>query len=148
MVFVCPECNKQFGIRMGVSKLRDTQRNEQPDEHSNEGGCGSIVVIENVFHFKQVIPLRMGDNVIGRYMKGNPECNTPIETVDPSIDMCHCVINVSRDKQGKLKYVLRDGPSYTGTFVDNQILGDRERRIITDGTLFTIGATSIILRGA
>ena len=22
LVFVCPNCNKQFGIRMGVSKLR------------------------------------------------------------------------------------------------------------------------------
>ena len=45
----------------------------------------------------------------------------------------------------KLQYVLRDGPSYTGTFVDNVILGDRERRVIEGGTLFTIGATSIIL---
>ena len=62
--------------------------------------------------------------------------------------MNHCVINVSRDKKGKLKYVLRDGPSYTGTFVDNEILGDRERHVIEDGTLFTIGATSIILRTA
>ena len=62
--------------------------------------------------------------------------------------MNHCVINVSRDKKGKLKYVLSDGPSYTGTFVDNEILGDRERRVIEDGTLFTIGATSIILRTA
>lgn len=62
--------------------------------------------------------------------------------------MNHCVINVSRNKKGKLKYVLRDGPSYTGTFVDNEILGDRERRVIEDGTLFTIGATSIILRTA
>ena len=43
--------------------------------------------------------------------------------------------------------MLRDGPSNTGTFVDNEILGDREQRIIADGTLFTIGATSIILRG-
>lgn len=60
--------------------------------------------------------------------------------------MHHCVITVSRDKRGRLKYVLRDGPSYTGTFVDNEILGDRERRVIADGTLFTIGATSIILR--
>lgn len=51
-------------------------------------------------------------------------------------------------KKGRLKYVLRDGPSYTGTFVDNEILGDRERRVIEDGTLFTIGATSIILRTA
>ena len=56
------------------------------------------------------------------------------------------MINVSRDKHGRLKYILRDGPSYTGTFVDNVILGDRERRVIEDGTLFTLGATSIILR--
>ena len=115
------------------------------DENANEKGCGSIVVIENVFHYKQVIPLQMGDNVIGRYMKGS-KINCPIETVDPSIDMTHCVINVSRDKHGRLKYILRDGPSYTGTFVDNVILGDRERRVIEDGTLFTLGATSIILR--
>ena len=94
-----------------------------------------------------VIPLQMGDNIIGRYMK-NSGINCPIETVDPSVDMNHCVINVSRDKKGNLKYVLRDGPSYTGTFVDNVILGDRERRVIEDGTLFTIGATSIILRSA
>ena len=86
----------------------------------------------------------MGDNTIGRYQKGNA-INCPIETVDPSVDMTHCIINVSRNKNGGLKYVLRDGPSNTGTFVDNQILGDRERRVIEDGTLFTIGATSIIL---
>jgi hypothetical protein len=60
--------------------------------------------------------------------------------------MNHCVINVSRDKRGNLKYVLRDGPSYTGTFVDNVILGDRERRVIENDTLFSIGATSIILK--
>ncbi len=112
LVFVCPNCNKQFGIRMGVSKLRETRKEEKLDENANENGVGSIVVIENVFAYKQVIPLQMGDNVIGRYMKNS------------------------------------DGPSYTGTFVDNEILGDRERRVIEDGTLFTIGATSIILRTA
>ena len=144
LIFECPECGKNFGIRMGVSKLRSTQKDEQLNELANEKGCGSIVVIENVFHYKQVIPLQMGDNVIGRYMKGNP-INCPIETVDPSVDMTHCAITVSRNRNGKLQYVLRDGPSYTGTFVDNEILGDRERRVIENGTLFTIGATSIIL---
>lgn len=147
LVFVCPQCNKQFGIRIGVSQLRKTQKEEIPTERANEHGVGSIVVIENVFAYKQVIPLQMGDNIIGRYMK-NSGINCPIETVDPSVDMNHCVINVSRDKNGNLKYVLRDGPSYTGTFVNNVILGDRERRVIEDGTLFTIGATSIILRSA
>lgn len=146
LIFVCPECNKQFGIRIGKSKLRDTQKEENPEDLVENDDLGAIIVIENVFHYKQIIPLKMGDNVIGRYQKGNP-INTPIETVDPSVDNTHCVINVSRDKKGKLKYVLRDGPSNTGTFVDNVILGDRERRVIEDGALFTIGATSIILRG-
>ena len=145
LVFKCPECGKEFGIKIGVTKLRNRQKEENPDEMANEKGCGSIVVIENVFHYKQVIPLQMGDNVIGRYMKGSG-INCPIETNDPSIDMNHCVINISRDKKGYLKYILRDGPSYTGTFVDNEILGDKERRVIGNGTLFTIGATSVILR--
>ncbi|MCI6161815.1 MAG: FHA domain-containing protein [Prevotellaceae bacterium] len=146
LVFECPECGKQFGIRIGVSKLHNRQKDEQPNEQANEKGYGSIVVIENVFHYKQVIPLQWGDNVIGKYQKGSL-VNTPIETADPSVDNTHCVINVNLDKKGKIKYVLRDGPSNTGTFVDNEILGDREHRVISDGSLFTIGATSIILRG-
>ncbi|MBO1362624.1 FHA domain-containing protein [Prevotella sp. A2931] len=145
LVFQCPDCGKQFGIRLGVSKLRNIQKEENPDEMDNKEGYGSIVVIENIFHYKQVIPLKLGDNGIGRYMKGQ-KINCPIETNDPSIDMTHCFINVGYDKFGKLQYILRDGPSYTGTFVDNEILGNKERRVITDGTLFTIGATSIILR--
>lgn len=147
LVFQCEECGKQFGIRIGVSKLKATQKEDSPDEQANEGGYGSIVVIENVFHFKQVIPLQIGDNVIGRYQKGNP-INTPFETVDPSVDLNHCTINVSRDKRGALRYTLSDNNSNTGTFVDNVEIKGKERRVIDDGTLFTIGATSIILRTA
>ena len=151
LVFKCPDCGKEFGIRIGVSKLKELQKNEHPDERlqagmqSDEEVCGSIVVIENVFHYKQVLPLRMGDNVIGRYQKGNP-ISTPFETVDPSVDLNHCTITVSRDKRGCLKYTLKDNNSNTGTFVDNVELSQKERRVIEDGTLFTIGATSIILR--
>lgn len=147
-MFQCPECGKEFGIRMGVSKLRETQREESralSGDNLDSGDYGSLVVIENVFHYKQVLPLRMGDNVIGRYQKGNP-INTPIETVDPSVDLTHCVVNVSRDRHGALCYTLRDANSNTGTFVDNVEIRQRERRIIGDGTLFTIGATSIILK--
>ncbi len=147
LVFQCAACGKQFGIRIGVSKLKATQKEDNPDEQANEGGCGSIVVIENVFHYKQVLPLRMGDNVIGRYQKGNP-ANCTFETVDPSVDLNHCTITVSRDKRGTLRYTLKDNNSNTGTFVDNVELNPKERRIISDGTLFTLGATSIILRSA
>ena len=148
LVFKCD------GIRIGVSKLRNTQKQENAEMSADSGErpaeeapCGSIVVIENVFHYKQVIPLHMGDNVIGRYQKGNP-INTPFETVDPSVDLNHCTITVSRDKRGNLRYTLADNNSNTGTFVDNVELTPRERRVIEDGTLFTLGATSILLRTA
>lgn len=159
LVFQCPECGKQFGIRIGVSKLRDTQKEENKQlndpsataaatsaaDSQSTGAC--IVVIENVFHYKQVIPLHMGDNVIGRYQKGNP-INCAFETVDPSVDLNHSTVTVGRDKHGNLRYTLQDNNSNTGTFVDNVELNPRERRTIADGTLFTIGATSIILREA
>ena len=146
LVFQCTECGKQFGIRIGVSKLRDTQKVETNTQAADcESQFGTITVIENVFHYKQVIPLQMGDNVIGRYQKGNP-INTPFETVDPSVDLNHCTLNISRDKKGQLKYTLRDNNSNTGTFVDNVEIPPRERRVIENGTLFTIGATSIILK--
>ena len=146
LVFQCTECGKQFGIRIGVSKLRDTQKVENKTQATDcESQFGTITVIENVFHYKQVIPLQMGDNVIGRYQKGNP-INTPFETVDPSVDLNHCTLNISRDKKGQLKYTLRDNNSNTGTFVDNIEIPPRERRVIENGTLFTIGATSIILK--
>ncbi len=147
LVFQCNECGKQFGIRIGVLKLRDTQKEENSKTQisSEEAEYGCIVVIENVFHFKQEIPLRMGDNVIGKYQKGNP-INTPFETVDPSVDLNHCTLNVSRNKRGELIYTLSDNNSNTGTFVDNVELQPRERRRIEDGTLFTLGATSIILK--
>ena len=147
LVFKCDQCGREFGIRIGVSKLRNTQKEENPDEQENAEGCGSIVVIENVFNYKQVLPLRMGNNVIGRYQKGNP-INTAFETVDPSVDLNHCTINVSRDKHGQLRYTLMDNNSNTGTFVGDVELQPRERRVIEDGTLFTLGATSIILRTA
>ena len=145
LVFECEVCHRQFGIKLGTSRLRQTQKEEVLDEQAHSQELGSIVVVENVFHYKQVIPLRMGDNVIGRYQKGNP-ANCTFETVDPSVDLNHCTITVSRDKKGQLRYTLKDNNSNTGTFVDNVELSPKERRIIDDGTLFTIGATSIILR--
>lgn len=149
LVFQCPNCGKQFGIRIGVSKLRETQKDENKtlnaSNSAQDSEYGNLIVIENVFHYKQVLPLQMGDNIIGRYQKGNP-INLPFETVDPSVDLNHCTLNVSRDKHGQLKYVLRDNNSNTGTFVDNVEIPPRERRVIEDGTLFTIGATSIILK--
>lgn len=144
LVFKCDNCGKQFGVRIGQTKLHGTRKEESESQEVADNGYGHITVIENAFHYKQTLPLAMGDNVIGRHTRGG-NINCPIETCDPSVDETHCTINVSKNKQDKLVYKLKDGPSNTGTFVGNDILGDREYRIIDDGTLFTIGATSIIL---
>lgn len=145
LVFICDHCKKQFSIRLGKSKVQAPQKEEKLDEKEFQNAFGSITVIENVFGFKQVLPLQEGDNVIGRRCIGT-EINVPIETSDMSMDRRHCIINVKRNKQGEIVYTLRDAPSLTGTFLNNEILGDRDRVRIEDGAIVTIGATTFILR--
>lgn len=147
LVFVCDNCKKQFSIRIGKSKLKATHKEEVLDEQANKEYFGSIVVIENVFGYKQVLPLSEGDNTIGRRSKGT-EINVPIETSDPSMDRSHCIINVKRNKQGETVYTLRDNESITGTFLMNEILGVKERMRIEEGAIITLGATTLILRAA
>lgn len=145
LVFICPDCKKQFGIRIGKSKLNATRKEEQVDEQENRQAYGSIVVIENTFSYKQVLPLYEGDNTIGRRNMGT-EITTPIESTDPSMDRHHCIINVTRNKQEKLIYTLRDCASNTGTFLMNELLGEKDYMRIEDGAIITIGATTLILR--
>ena len=127
--------------------MKVPQKEECLDETEYKEAFGSITVIENVFGFKQVLPLQEGDNKIGRRCVGTV-INVPIETSDMSMDRNHCVINVKRNKQGRLVYTLRDAPSLTGTFLNNEILGDKDRVRIEDGAIVTIGATTFILRAA
>ncbi len=147
LVFECPECHKQFGIRIGSDRLRQVQKKEVLDEHAHNDEVGSIVVVENVFHFKQVIPLQMGDNVFGRYVRGT-NINKPIETVDPSVDTKHCIIRVQHNKRGEFQYILRDANSNTGTFFMNKVLSPQDRIRLENASIITIGATTLILRPA
>ena len=147
LVSICEHCKKQFSIRIGRTKLKATRKEEVLDEQENSQDFGSIVVIENVFGYKQVLPLKEGDNIIGRRNKGT-EVDVSIETSDPSMDRKHCVLNVRRNKQGEVIYTLRDNQSITGTFLMNEILGDKDRVRIEDGAIFTLGATTLILRAA
>ena len=60
LVFVCENCKKQFSIRLGKTKMKAPQKEENPDETEYKEAFGSITVIENVFGFKQVLPLQEG----------------------------------------------------------------------------------------
>ena len=145
----CAESVSGKEIKKVKSKVKALRKEENLEEEaeSHKEEFGYITVIENVFGYKQILPLQEGDNVIGRRCVGT-SINTPIESGDMSMDRRHCIINIKRNKQGKLVYTLRDAPSLTGTFLMNEILGDKDRVRIEDGAIVTIGATTFILHAA
>ncbi len=146
LVFTCEECGKQFSIRLGKTKMQVPQKDEYLDDDEFKNKFGSITVVANIFGFKQVLSLQEGDNIIGRRCVGT-DIDIPIDTSDMSMDRRHCIINVRRNREGRLIYTLRDAPSLTGTFLNNEILNDKDRIHIEDGAIITIGATTIILHG-
>ena len=81
LVFECEHCGKQFSIRLGKSKVKALRKEENLEEEaeSHKEEFGYITVIENVFGYKQILPLQEGDNVIGRRCVGT-SINTPIDT--------------------------------------------------------------------
>lgn len=139
LVFECPECHKQFKIRI--------PRKETSEKHEENTSTplGKIIVLENAFHFKQEIPLYEGENIIGRFVKGS-SANAAIKTVDPSMDTTHSIITISRKNDGNTKFLLRDAPSNTGTFLHNEILSNKDNIIVHDGDIITLGATTLVLR--
>lgn len=143
LVFECDSCAKQFSIKIGTGKLQSTQKDANKSKEVNDNGFGSIMVLENSFGFKQTWALQEGDNVIGRYNKGD-NITIPIETSDHSMDRRHCVITVIKEHDNSLRWLLKDFPSQTGTFLHNSLLGVRERAIIEDGAIITLGATTLI----
>lgn len=147
LAFVCPQCGSQFKIKLGRKVIR-TSSGEEKEVKEPDFSCGYISVIENVFCFKQKLPLVLGDNVIGRRNKDTDGVDVPIITSDPSMGRKHCIIHVKEEGDGSLSYVLRDFPSLTGTFLGNVLLGKKEQVRIEDGAIVTIGATTFILHGA
>lgn len=145
LVFVCQDCGKQFKIKLGKSLLQATRKDEVLSEDAISAPFGYLLVIENLFGFKQFIPLIEGENVIGRRSKGM-NINTPIETGDMSIDRTHCTIEVSHNEEGKLQFRIWDNDSMTGTFIRSVELQPNEKRTIEPGEIITIGATTFLLQ--
>lgn len=132
LVFVCPACQKQFKIKLGSKNTRP-----QPV-------YGKLIVLENAFHERQEIPLHLGENIIGRYVKGT-SANKPIITTDPSIDTTHCIVTVKLNKnKNTIQFILRDAPSLTGTFYQGNILRDQDKIFIENDAVINIGGTTMI----
>lgn len=137
LVFECPNCSKQFKIRIPSPQ-------DEPEEEAPET-FGALIVVENAFHLKQIVLLVEGENVVGRHVRGT-KANAAIKTVDPSVDTTHCIVTVKLDRNRQPKFILRDAPSNTGTFLHTEILRDCDRIILSDGDIITIGATTMIFR--
>lgn len=142
LVFVCGSCHKQFVIRIGKTKLLEKEKAKELQRQREDAALGYVTVVENVFGYKQIFPLKEGDNVIGRKNAGT-EVDIAIESSDRSMDRKHCVIRMSRSG-GKLAYTLRDCNSLTGTFYMNEVLGPKEQVTLSEGDVITLGATTLI----
>ena len=137
LVFECAECHKQFKIRLPRSKNNQDLPKNLP--------VGYLTILENAFQFKQVLPIILGENIIGRSVKGT-KANLAFRTVDPSIDKNHCIITAEKERDGRTLFLLQDAPSNTGTFLQNQLLQPREQAIIKEGDIINIGAATMILK--
>ena len=137
VVFHCNHCGKSFKVRFRV-------KSEEEDEEEEPEDLGRVVVVENLFCKRQEFNLHMGDNMIGRRNPGD-DIDCPVVSTDPSMDRRHCIVNVSRGKS-KLVFKVRDAGSNVGTFVQNDILGDKEQRLLSDGDVISLGATSVIFK--
>ena len=133
--FICPICRKRFV--MTLAQIEAAQESE------TDSSLGFITILENAFGYRQEFPLHLGDNTIGRASKGT-EIDIAIETSDMSMDRRHCIINV-KEKGGRPVLTVRDNPSLTGTFLRNTLLGDRERALLHDGDVVSIGAATFIV---
>ena len=143
LVFVCDNCKKQFSIR--IKKISGSGSDTNPTSPSNE--FGKLVIIEIELVYKKFFHLNDCYNIIGR-RNWVTYFYIPIQTNDPSMDRRHCIINVKKQKDGKIAFTLRDNDSITGTFLMNDLLGPKDRIRIEDGSVITIGATTLILQKA
>ena len=132
LFFICPACGKKFSSQLSR------------DSHPETPACGTVVVLENAYGYRQEFPLVPGENIIGRRNKGT-EVQIAVETDDTSMERCHCIIDAAVNKQGGVRCTLRDFPSISGTFYKQRLLNRRERILLENGAVITLGATTLIV---
>lgn len=139
---VCPSCTQQIRLRL-KAKASPSEGEISDKKTKVQEDWGHIIALENVFGYKQYFALRKGLNHIGRRNK-DTQTDIPVITGDPSMDRHHCIIKVSQSTKGQTSWALIDHDSRVGTFVGGELLGAKEQYRLSDGDVFTLGATSFI----
>ena len=123
---ICPQCTHQLNLRLRLPSAKSTKRQEQ------RTSVGHIIVVENVFGYKQLFPLYVGVNAIGRRNK-DTATDIPVITSDPSMDRHHAIIKVTEGRTGKLRFAVADDDSRVGTFLAGELLAPKEWRYLQPG---------------
>ena len=85
LVFECPSCRKQFKIRVGGKALTSQYSSSfgTDPEQEEKPAVGYLVVLENAFHLRQIVPLRRRKphrspckrhESRSRFQDGRPQC--------------------------------------------------------------------------
>ena len=78
---VCPQCAKQFKVKIGHRVVKNKQ-GEEKEQKELDFSHGYITVIENRFCYKQEFPLALGNNVIGRRNKDTDGVDIAFKSLD------------------------------------------------------------------
>ena len=108
-------------------------------EYLSSGGFLQYLYVDH----ESFSPLTI-NGIRGKVVHYIPDGNTDHTGLPTYADTSDMYFRV--DKNGNVKYTLRDAPSLTGTFLFNDILNDKDRISIGNGAVITIGATTLILQ--
>lgn len=86
--------------------------------------------------------LELGDNTIGRKAQTS-KASLQIDTTDRYMSRQHARISVRRLPDGGLKSVLRNDQNKNDTLIDGQAIENGDEIRLTNGTLITMGHTTL-----
>lgn len=129
----CVECGRDYSIRLKQDAGTEEEENERLK-------VGSITVLENDNCYRQEISLYEGKNSIGRRTRGNP-IEVAIDSGDDDMARNHCVIEISKKRDGRWSFLLSDFGSRKGTYYRGERLGKYDKIALDDGDSVVIGST-------
>jgi pSer/pThr/pTyr-binding forkhead associated (FHA) protein len=165
-IVVCPHCGAKNRIPSAVPKPNpnngaptdkgktvpifnnaESSQASSP-QSSNPQELGWIIIHDENVKTK-TYPLSMGKNVIGRNSDSTvAEVTLRVDTMDNYMSRNHCVLDVSKNKNGTYDYVLSDRKSLNRTFVNGKsvAISTQDEVYLRDADCIQIGRTKVILK--
>lgn len=149
IVMLCPSCKRKLAFTIREQDLPNDKATDVKDTITNSDKILApyeISVVENRFTYNATFPLFVGSNWIGRYNDKYTSLEIPIHTSDPSMDRTHCAITVEALPDEEYIVTIADNNSLTGTFVNTKEVEQGEQRLLHNGDVITLGATTLLFQ--